>query len=67
MQDHIHAGETGGGHVLLLAFEGDALAGLGGDLQQQRTGAARGVVGSSGRFTVGRRDADGLGYDAADF
>jgi hypothetical protein len=44
-QDHVHAGETGGGHVLLLPFERDVLAGLGGDLQQQRTGAAGGVVG----------------------
>ena len=34
MQDHIHAGETGGGHVLFLPFEGDVLARLGGHFQQ---------------------------------
>ena len=67
VQDHVHAGETGGGHVLLLPFEGDVLARLGGDLQQQRTGAAGGVVGGGGGDGVGRRDADDLGHDAADF
>ena len=67
VQDHVHAGETGGGHVLLLPFERDVLAGLGGDLQQQRTGAAGGVVGGGGGFGVGRGDADDLGHDAADF
>ena len=67
MQDHVHAGETGGGHVLLLSFEGDVLAGLGGDLQQQRAGAAGGVVGGGGGHGVRRRDADDLGDDAADF
>ena len=49
VQDHVHAGETGGGHVLLLPFERDVLARLGGDLQQQRAGAAGGVVGGGGR------------------
>ena len=34
VQDHIHAGETGGGHVLFLPFEGDVLARFGGDFQQ---------------------------------
>ena len=47
-------------------FEGDVLAGLGGDLQQQRAGAAGGVVGGGGGHGVGRRDADDLGHDAAD-
>jgi len=27
VQDHVHAGETGGGHIHLLALERDALAG----------------------------------------
>ncbi len=36
-------------------------------LSKQRTRAAGGVVGGGGRFGVGRRDADGLGHDAADF
>jgi hypothetical protein len=35
VQDHVHASQAGGGDVLFLAFEGDALAGLGGNLQQQ--------------------------------
>ena len=67
VQDHVHAGETGGGHVLLLAFKGDVFARLGGDFQQQRTGAAGGVVGGSFCDGVGRRDTDDLGHDAADF
>jgi hypothetical protein len=67
VQDHVHAGETGGGHVLLLAFKGDVLAGLRGDLQQQRTRAAGGVVGGRGGFGICRGDANGLGHDAADF
>ena len=49
VQDHVHAGEAGGGHVLLLPFERDVLAGLGGHLQQQRARAAGGVVGGGGR------------------
>ena len=67
MQDHVHAGETSGGHVLLLTFEGDVLTRLGSDFQQQRTGAAGGVVGGGGGDGVGRRDADDLGHDATDF
>ncbi len=35
VEDGIHAGETGGGHVLLLPFEGDVFARLGGNLEQQ--------------------------------
>ncbi len=66
MQDHVHAGETGGGHVLLLPFERDVLARLGGHLQQQRAGAAGRVVGGGGGLGVLRRDADDLGDDAAD-
>ena len=66
VQDHVHAGETGGGHVLLLPFERDVLARLGGDLQQQRAGAAGRVVGGGGGLGVLRRDADHLGDDAAD-
>ena len=65
MQDHVHAGETGGGHVLLLPFERDVFPRLGGDLQQQRAGAAGGVVGGRGGFAVCRGDADHLGHDAA--
>ncbi len=52
VQDHVHAGETGSGHVLFLPFEGDVLAGLGGDFQQQRAGAAGGVVGGGGGHGV---------------
>ena len=66
VQNHVHAGETGGGHVHLLALERDVFAGLGGDLQQQRTGAAGGIVGGGGSLGILRGDADDLGDDAAD-
>ena len=66
VQDHVHAGETGGGHVLFLPFQGDVLARLGGDLQQQRSRAAGRVVGRGGGHGVLGRDADDLGDDAAD-
>ena len=32
MQDHVHAGETGGGHVLLLPFQRDVFTRLRSDL-----------------------------------
>ncbi len=35
MQDHIHAGETGSGHVLFLPLQRNPFARLRGDLQQQ--------------------------------
>ena len=65
MQDHVHAGETGSGHVHLLPFERDVLAGLCGDFQQQRARAAGRVVGGGGGLGVARPDADHLGDDAA--
>ena len=40
--------------------------GLGGDFEQQRTGAAGGVVGGGGSHGIPRRDADDLGHDPAD-
>ena len=33
VQDHIHAGQAGGGHVLLLSFERDVLARLSGHFE----------------------------------
>ena len=66
MQDHVHSGETGGGHVHFLAFQGDVLSGLHGQLQQQGAGAAGGVVGSGAGLGVLRGDAEDLGHDAAD-
>lgn len=65
MQDHVHAGKARRGHVLLLPFERDVLAGLGGDLEQQRARAAGGVVGRGGGHGVVRCNADDLGDDAA--
>ena len=66
VEDHVHAGQARRGHVLLLSFEGDVLARLGGHLEQQRARAAGWVVGGGGRLRVLRRDADRLGDDAAD-
>ena len=66
VQDHVHAGETGGGHVLLLPFERDMLARFGSDLQQQRARSARRIISSRGGDGVLGRDADDLGDDPAD-
>src|SRR5262249_25556818 len=63
--DGIHAGETGGGHVLFLAFQRDMFARFGSDLQQERAGTAGWVVGGGGGAGVCRGDADDLGNDAA--
>lgn len=63
MQDHVHPRETGGGYVFLLTFQCDVLARLGGDLEQERTRAAGGVIGRGGGFGVRRGDADDLGDD----
>ena len=67
VEDHVHAGEACGGHVHLLAFERDLLACLGGDFEEQRAGAASGIVGGGGGDGVGGGDADDLGDDPADF
>ena len=67
VQDHVHAGETGGGHIHLLPFEGDVFSCFGGDFEQERPRAAGGVVGGGGGDGVGGRDADDLRHDAADF
>jgi len=66
MQDHIHAGETGSGHVLFLPFQGDALTRLGGDFEQQRTRTASRIVGGGRCLGIGGRDANHFGNDAAD-
>ena len=66
VQDHVHAGQAGGGHVLLLSFERDVLTRLRGHLQEQRARAAGRVVGGGGCLRVLRRDPDHLGDDAAD-
>ena len=70
VQDHVHAGEAGGGGVLLLPIEGDAhvfaAAGLVADLQEQRTGAAGGVIDGGVVRGGGAANAENLGDDAAD-
>ena len=66
MQDHVHPRETGGGAVLFLSLQGDAFAGLGGDLQQERAGTAGGIVGGGGRDGIVRPDVEHLRDDAAD-
>ena len=66
VQDHVHPGEAGGGGVLFLPVERDLGAGLVADFQQQRAGAAGGVI--DGGVVGGLRvaDADDLRDDAAD-
>ena len=65
VQDHVHAGETGGGHVLLLPLQRDVFPRLGSDLQQQRARAAGRVVSGCSSHGILRRDTDYLGHDAA--
>ena len=67
MQNHVHAGETGGGHVLFLPLQRDVLARLCRDLQQQRAGAAGGIISRGGRHGISGRNADHLGDDPTDF
>ena len=67
VQDHVHTGETGGGHVHFLTFERDFLACLGGHLEQERTGTAGRVVGGGGGLCVRGRDANDRGDDSANF
>jgi hypothetical protein len=66
MQNHVHAGKTGGSHVLFLSFKGDVLARLGGQFQQQRTRAAGGVISRGGGHGVRRGDTYDLGDNATD-
>ena len=70
VQDHVHAGEAGGGGVLFLPVERDldvlAVAGLVADLEQQGAGAAGGVVDGRVVAGLGAPDAEDLRHDAAD-
>ena len=70
VEDHVHPGQRGGGVVHFLPVEGEveagAALGLVVRLEQQRAGAAGGVVdGLAGG--LGAADADDLGHDAGDF
>ena len=65
VEDHVHAGESGGSGVLFLAVEGDLDAGRVADFQEQGAGAAGGVV-DGGRGGGSVADADDLGHDAGD-
>ena len=66
VQDHVHARQAAGGGVLFLPVERDGGAGLVAHLQQQRAGAAGGVVDGGGGAGLGVADADDLRHDAAD-
>ena len=69
VEDHVHPGQRGGGVVHLLPVEREveagAALGLVVGLEQQRAGAAGGIVdGLAG--ALGAADADDLGHDARD-
>src|ERR1022692_431503 len=67
VQDHVHAGQAGGGGVLFLPVEGDLGAGFVAHFEEKGAGAAGGVVdggaGGGGRVA----DAHDFRYDAGDF
>ncbi len=71
VEDHVHVGQTGVGGVFLLTVEGDlhvpAVAGLVADFEQERTGAAGGVVNGGVAGDRGVADAQDAGNDARDF
>ncbi len=71
VEDHVHVGQTGGGGVFFLTVEGDlhvpAVAGLVADFEQERTGAAGGVVDGGVAGDGGVPDAEDAGHDARDF
>ena len=48
VQDHVHAGEAGGGGVLFLTVEGDGGKGFVSDFEEEGAGAAGGVVDGGG-------------------
>jgi hypothetical protein len=53
VQDHVHAGEAGGGGILLLPVEGDLGAGFVAHFEEEGTGAAGWVVdGGAGTCTA---------------
>ena len=66
VQDHVHARQAAGGSVLFLTVERDRRAGFIGDLEQQRAGAAGGVIDGGGAGRPAVVDADDLRDDAAD-
>ena len=71
VQDHVHAGEAGGGVVLFLPVERDlhvfAVAGFVADLQEQRARAAGRVIDGGVVGGLGVADAENLRDDAAHF
>ena len=67
VQDHVHAGESAGGGILLLAVDGGFCLCFVGDLEQKRAGAASGIVDGGFGSGVGLADAEDLGDDATDF
>ena len=66
MQDHVHSGESAGRRVFFLSVERDGCAGLVGDFQQQRAGAACRIVNRCAGARLRGPDAEDLGHDAAD-
>ena len=67
VQNHVHAGKAAGGGVFFLPFQRDRRACFVADFQQQRTGAAGGIVNGGGGTGFRLTYADDLRHDAADF
>ena len=67
VEDHVHAGESGGGGVFFLAVEGDLEVGLVCDFEEEGAGATGGVVDSGAGGGGAILEADDFGHDAGDF
>ena len=67
VEDHVRAGEAGGGGALFLTVEGDCREGFVGDFEEKGAGAAGGVVDGGGGSGGDVVDADDFGDDARDF
>ena len=66
MQDHVHAGKTGGSGILLLTVKRHALRNFVSDLQEKRSRAAGGVIDGGIAGCPGVANADDLRHDSAD-
>src|SRR5260370_751532 len=65
-ESYVRGGAPGGVHFFSRPLGGEGFPRLRGDLQQQRAGAAGGIIGGGGSHGVLRGDTDDLGDDPAD-